>query len=509
MKLENVKLNLETELVLNVGDPIGKTNAPRCYNKLFERLGMNAIMVLAMVPGIQCGISLNLGLPIGLVAGLIGGLMTIEFGIPGWGGFLFAIAVGAAIAAVAGWLYGLLLNRLKGEEMSVTTYVGFSIVSVMCIAWLVLPFTSLKLRWPLGTGLRNTIGLDSSNFKHILDDLLSFSIGDFTVPTGLILFMLLCCFLVWLFSRSKTGVAMQAVGNNPRFAEATGINVDRMRIVGTMLSTVLGAVGILVYSQSYGFMQLYTAPRQMGFIAASAILIGGASTSRCKISHVIIGTFLFQGVLTNTGFIGFAVLDSIFGSASVFLGSIFIAVSNVFLYSIGVGLLRSGGADGERKRGFSRARLADMLRDMVNAPLVASLVAMVLFFTGAALPGPLAQGVSMTGNVTSPLAMMLVGLSLADADLRQVLGQGCLWGFTLIRFLVVPLLAYVALAPLVPSALALGVFTVLLAMPTGSMAGPIAATYGQDGELPARGTIVATLASFAMVPVIMVVMSMA
>ena len=45
MKLENVKLNLETELVLNVGDPIGKTNAPRCYNKLFELLDMNAIML--------------------------------------------------------------------------------------------------------------------------------------------------------------------------------------------------------------------------------------------------------------------------------------------------------------------------------------------------------------------------------------------------------------------------------------------------------------------------------
>lgn len=45
MKLENLKLNLETELVLNVGDPIGKTNAPRCYNKLFERLDMNAIML--------------------------------------------------------------------------------------------------------------------------------------------------------------------------------------------------------------------------------------------------------------------------------------------------------------------------------------------------------------------------------------------------------------------------------------------------------------------------------
>ena len=271
---------------------------PTLLSNTIVRMGMNSIMVLAMVPGIQCGISLNLGLPIGLVCGLVGGLMTIELGLPGWSGFLLAIAVGAALAAVCGFAYAQLLNRLKGEEMSVTTYVGFSIVSLMCIAWLVLPFKSLKLRWPLGTGLRNTIGLDSTNFAHILDDMFAFEIFGFEVPTGLLLFMALCCFLVWLFSRSKTGVAMQAVGNNPRFAEATGISVDRMRIIGTMLSTVLGAIGILVYSQSYGFMQLYTAPRQMGFIAASAILIGGASTSRCKISHVIIGTFLFQGVLT-------------------------------------------------------------------------------------------------------------------------------------------------------------------------------------------------------------------
>ena len=235
------------------------------------RMGMNAIMVLAMVPGIQCGISLNLGLP---------------------------IVAGSALAAVCGYLYALMLNRLKGSEMSVTTYVGFSIVSLMCIAWLVLPFKSLKLRWPLGTGLRNTIGLDGTNFRHILNDFLAFQIGDFTIPTGLLLFMALSCFIVWMFSRSCTGQAMQAVGNNPRFAESVGINVDKMRITGTVFSTVLGAVGILVYSQSYGFMQLYTAPRQMGFIAASAILIGGASTSRCKISHVLIGTFLFQGVLT-------------------------------------------------------------------------------------------------------------------------------------------------------------------------------------------------------------------
>lgn len=309
---------------------------PGLLSNTLVRMGMNSIMVLAMVPGIQCGISLNLGLPIGLVAGLIGGLLTIEYGIAGWGGFLFAVGVGVLIAAITGWLYAQLLNRLKGEEMSVTTYVGFSVISLMCIAWLVLPFRSLKLRWPLGTGLRNTIGLDGTNFKHVLDDLFAFDIGGITIPTGLLLFMALCCFLVWLFSRSKTGVAMQAVGNNPRFAEATGINVDKMRIIGTVLSTVLGAVGILVYSQSYGFMQLYTAPRQMGFIAASAILIGGASTSRCKISHVLIGTFLFQGVLT----LGMPVANVLVPGSTI-SETLRILISNgIILYA----LTKSGGA---------------------------------------------------------------------------------------------------------------------------------------------------------------------
>lgn len=45
MQLENVKLNIDTQLVLNIGSPIGKTNAPRAYNKLFEVLDMNAIML--------------------------------------------------------------------------------------------------------------------------------------------------------------------------------------------------------------------------------------------------------------------------------------------------------------------------------------------------------------------------------------------------------------------------------------------------------------------------------
>lgn len=91
-------------------------------------------------------------------------------------------------------------------------------------------------------------------------------------------------------------MAMSTAGSNPRFAEASGITVNRQRIIGTVLSTVLGAVGILIYSQSYGFLQLYEGPMFMPFVAVAAVLIGGASVKKATISHVIIGTVLFLGI---------------------------------------------------------------------------------------------------------------------------------------------------------------------------------------------------------------------
>ena len=61
---------------------------------------------------------------------------------------------------------------------------------------------------------------------------------------------------------------------------------------------MLGAIGIVVYSQSFGFVQLYTAPLLMAFPAIACILIGGATVTRATVTHVIIGTFLFQSILT-------------------------------------------------------------------------------------------------------------------------------------------------------------------------------------------------------------------
>lgn len=281
-----------------------RLNISELLTSSLVRIGMWGVLVLAMLPAIVSGIGPNFGVSLGIVCGLVGGLTALEMAFrishvtEFSGGVLFfiAILISLPFALLTGVSYGWLLNRVKGSEMMIATYVGFSIVSIMKIAWLFLPYASPEMAWPIGRGVRVQISLANRGVTRVLNNFLSFNIGDIVVPTGLFIFFALCCLLMWLFLRSRTGVAMYAAGDNPRFSEAAGINVNRSRIIGTTISTVLGAIGILVYAQSYGFLQLYEGPMFMPFVAVAAILIGGASVRKATITHVIIGTALFLGI---------------------------------------------------------------------------------------------------------------------------------------------------------------------------------------------------------------------
>lgn len=286
---------------LFVAAPFVGVRIDTSISDVLNRFGQNAVLVLALVPMVQSGCGLNFGLPVGIIAGLLGGTLAMQLGLTGWLGFAGALAISMPFAILFGWLYGSLLNRVKGDEMTIAMYVGFSIVTFFSILWLLLPYTNPSMVWGYaGQGLRTTITLDGY-WAHVLNDTLAVRIGEnFKLPTGMILFALLCAGLVYLFFRSKTGTAITAVGSNPDFARAGGVSVNKMRTVSVVVSTMLGAAGILVYQQSYGFIQLYQGPLYMAFPAVAALLIGGASVNKASMANVLVGTLLFQGILTMT-----------------------------------------------------------------------------------------------------------------------------------------------------------------------------------------------------------------
>lgn len=295
------------------------------------RIGMNIVLVLALVPAIKAGTGLNFALPLGIICGLIGAVISIDQGYSGLPSFIFAITVAVPLAVMIGYLYGSLLNRIKGEEMTVGTYVGFSVVSGMCIFWLVAPFSNPEIVWAFGgVGVRNTILLTSS-FEKILNKFLMCNIGQIEIPTGLFLFIIILCLFIWTFGKVKIGNSMHIAGSNPRFAESCGISVNNMRILGVILSTVLASIGIIVYAQSFGFIQLYQAPLMMAFPAVAAILIGGATPTKAEISHVVVGTILFQSVLVVSSPVINVLIEGSF--SEIFRGLI---SNGVILYALSI-----------------------------------------------------------------------------------------------------------------------------------------------------------------------------
>ena len=286
-------------LVLLIAAAALGQSIPTLLTDILKRVGMNGILVLAMVPAIKSGTGPNFALPVGIEGGLMAMIICMQFNFEGWGLMAASALLCIVLCTAIGYLYGQLMNAVKGAEMTIATYSGFAIVAFFNILWLAIPFSNRKMGWMLGSGLRETIQLKNFNASRIISDLFAVKIAGVTIPIGLMLTLALFCAAVWLFFKTKTGMAIYAGGQNPRFAEASGLNIDRNRIVANIISTILAGLGIILYAQGYGFVQLYNGPLNMAFPAVAAVLVGGATASKASIPNVLIGVCLFQGLMTT------------------------------------------------------------------------------------------------------------------------------------------------------------------------------------------------------------------
>ena len=129
------------------------------------------------------------------------------------------------------------------------------------------------------------------------------------VVTGLLI-VALCIFTV-LITKTKLGQDFRSAGFSQHVSQISGINVDRTRIIATMISTVLAAWGQIIYLQNMGTLNTYNAHTQIGMFSVASLLVGGASTSKANIKNAIFGTILFNSMFIMSPEIG----QSLFGQA--------------------------------------------------------------------------------------------------------------------------------------------------------------------------------------------------
>jgi simple sugar transport system permease protein len=270
------------------------------FNESLIKLVMNGVLVLSLIPMLNAGAGMNFGLPVGITGGLIGMCIAVNFRLAGWPGFLMSLLLSVVICGILGWIYGLILNRVKGREEIAGTFIGLSLIPLMNYFWTLAPFQNRQMLYPIGgQGLRPKITLEPY-FYNILDNFSLVKLGALEIPLGLLGFYGLICLGLYLFFRTKAGRAAMATGENEAFARLSGIDIAGARLLAIILSTVIAGIGICVYSQSYGFIQLYDAPLAMYFPAISAVLIGGSTGRRAFIFQAVLGAYLLQTIYLLT-----------------------------------------------------------------------------------------------------------------------------------------------------------------------------------------------------------------
>lgn len=226
--------------------------------------------------------------------------------------------------------------------------------------------------------------------------------------------------------------------------------------------------------------------------------------------------YCFMSVCSNTSFVGIPVADALYGQSAALLCSVFIMATATLMYSIGIFLLLAGSDEADvgssssfqRREGEGSSRRLTMVRKAVISPMtIAALLAIALTFSGFKIPLVIQGSMDLIGSITAPLAMMLIGVIIANERISNVVKEWRIYAWIIVRQLLASAFFYLVLRNFVSDPILLGIFVVMFAMPVGSMAPMFCASYGKDSVLPAKGTILSTIASFVVVPALIAFMS--
>jgi simple sugar transport system permease protein len=315
------------------------------------RLTRNLFIVLALIIPIIAGMGINFAITIGAMAAQVGLMLAINWELQGVTGLLAAAGITLPLAAFFGFLIGSLLNKMKGQETIGSLILGYFANGAYQLLFLfifgkVIPL-STSVTIVGASGVANTLNLMGGGLYMALDKvwqvpfdtslyvvsgiifaaavalyllkkmsrkrfiiLLAVSIifsglvafvpavgamvRTTTVPVFVFLLVGLLCLFNVIIMRTRLGQKFRAVGQSRTVANAAGINVNRVRVIAIMFSTVLAGWGQIIFIQNLGTLQTYSAHEMVGLYAGASILVGGASLNRATNTQAIVGTLLFH-----------------------------------------------------------------------------------------------------------------------------------------------------------------------------------------------------------------------
>lgn len=141
-----------------------------------------------------------------------------------------------------------------------------------------------------------------------------------------------------------------------------------------------------------------------------------------------IGVYKMMTTFNNIGFMGFPVIAAAYGNGALIYAVPFSIMFNILCYTWGIQTLCEGGEKGNWKR-------------IINIGTISGIISIVLFFMQIPVPKMICSLSAGLSNLTGPLSMLVIGISIAAMELKDLFTDVKLLKFALIKLLAVPVAA--------------------------------------------------------------------
>jgi predicted permease len=202
------------------------------------------------------------------------------------------------------------------------------------------------------------------------------------------------------------------------------------------------------------------------------------------------GIVRFLLAFGNIAFMGYPVIQAIYGDGALFYVTLLNIPFNLLLFSLGI-ILTSG----------KREKLS--LKLFLTPTLFASLISVLIFAFKLTMPKIIADTASLVGHMTTPGAMLVIGSTLAEIPVRDVFSVKKLYPVVFVRLVLIPVAVWLVLRLFVADPQALGILTVEAAMPTATAAAMLSLQYGGNDKLASKGVFLTTLFSVVTIPLLL------
>lgn len=229
----------------------------------------------------------------------------------------------------------------------------------------------------------------------------------------------------------------------------------------------------------------------MGIIIFS-IVVSEITIKLLKVDALSRNIYQFGIVFSNFGFMGFPVVESIFGKEGVFYASIFAIPIYFMVNSIGIMMIERG----------EENTIQMNFKNVVNAPIIAVFIGFFIFIFSVKLPTPIEKTIDMVAATTTPMSMILAGIILANSKFSELFSNYKVYIVSFIRLIFLPLCMLWFLKLFNLDLLMIGIPVIITAMPIAANASMLAEKYGGNAYLGAQSVFISTLLSILTIPMI-------